>query len=366
MIRLLLLLILVAMPAAADPVADAEAAAERLRQAGLSLSEAEGTQNRVRALTETIRAYEDGLSVLRDALRDAALRERIIRDRFEREAEQLSRFLAALQAMGQSPEATVLLHPSGAIGTARASILMAEAVPAMSAEAERLRGELEEIRVLSLLRRDALGTLEDGLASVQAARTELAAAVAERRNPPAPTDLAAMEALLNSAETLDAFASSIAPGEIVEEGAFEAAKGRLPLPVQGLLLAGFNEPDASGLSRPGVLVATAPRALVTSPWPATVRYAGPLLDYGNVIILEPESGYLLVLAGLGDVYAVLGQVVGEGDPIGLMSGHPEPAQGILIENPGAGDRARTETLYMELRADDGPVNPADWFSFGNG
>ena len=366
MIRVLLLMALAGLPAAADPVADAEAAAERLREAGLSLSEAEGARDRVRALTETIRAYEDGLAVLRDALRDAALRERSIRERFDGEAEQLSRFLAALQAMGRSPEATVLLHPSGAKDTARASILMAEAIPAMTAEAERLRAELEELRVLALLRRDAIGTLENGLASVQAARTDLATAVADRRTPQAPTDLAAMEALLNSADTLDAFASSIAPGEIAEEGAFEAARGRLPLPVQGLLLSGFNEPDASGLSRPGLLVATAPQALVTSPWPATVRYAGPLLDYGNVIILEPESGYLLVLAGLGDLYAALGQVVGQGDPIGLMSGHPEPAQGILIENPGAGDRARTETLYMELRADDGPVNPADWFSFGNG
>jgi septal ring factor EnvC (AmiA/AmiB activator) len=41
-----------------------------------------------------------------------------------------------------------------------------------------------------------------------------------------------------------------------------------------------------------LVLATRPNALVTTPWPSSVRYAGPLLDYGNVIILEPESDYL--------------------------------------------------------------------------
>lgn len=366
MIRAFLLTLSLAMPAAADPAVDAEAAAESLRDAGLALSAAKGSRNRIRALTETIRAYEDGLSILRDALRDVALRERVIRERFEGEAEHLSGLISALQMMERSPETTLLLHPSGATGTARASILMAEAMPVLTAEATRLRAELEELKVLGLLRGDALQTLEEGLAGVQAARTDLAAAMAERRTPPAATDLAAMEALLTSADTLDAFASTIAPGEVIPEGEFGTAKGNLPLPVQGVLLSGFGQPDASGLARPGLLLATAPQALVTAPWPATVRYAGPLLDYGNVIILEPESGYLLVLAGLGDVYSSLGAVVGQGDPVGLMAGQAEPAQGNLIENPDAGDRARTETLYMELRADDGPVDPADWFSLGKG
>jgi murein hydrolase activator len=72
MIRAILLACLLALPAAADPIAEAEAAAEELRQAGLSFSEAQRAPDRVRALTDTVRAYERGLTVLRDALRDAA------------------------------------------------------------------------------------------------------------------------------------------------------------------------------------------------------------------------------------------------------------------------------------------------------
>ncbi|MEZ5674302.1 MAG: hypothetical protein R3D81_03325 [Thalassovita sp.] len=45
-----------------------------------------------------------------------------------------------------------------------------------------------------------------------------------------------------------------------------------------------DESDAAGIARPGVVLATRPRALVTTPTAATIRYLGPLLDYGNVMI----------------------------------------------------------------------------------
>jgi septal ring factor EnvC (AmiA/AmiB activator) len=47
---------------------------------------------------------------------------------------------------------------------------------------------------------------------------------------------------------------------------------------------------------------------VTTPWPASVRYAGPLLDYGNVIILEPEADYLLIVAGLATLFVQAGEL----------------------------------------------------------
>lgn len=367
MIRAALLLCLVAFPVAADPAVEAQVAAEELRQAGLAFAEAERAPDRVRALTETVRAYERGLAVLRDALRDVALRERALRSRFEGESDSLSRFLGALQTMSRSPEATVLLHPAGALGTARASMLMAEAVPAMSAEADHLRSELEELEVLVLLRQTSLRTLEDGLAAAQAARVALGHAAAGRNQGTASaTEEAVILALLNGADTLDAFASTLSSANAGSAGldAFAGARGRLPLPVEGVLLAGYGQRDAAGVSRPGLLLAAAPRALVTAPWPATVRYAGPLLDYGNVIILEPQAGYLLVLAGLGELFAATGAVVGEDDPLGLMTGQSETAQGNLIAGADPDGRSRRETLYIELRANGGTQDPASWFALG--
>lgn len=74
---LLALALALGQPArAADPAApEAQAAAAELREAVAALSAAEGSRERVSALTRTIRAYERGFGALRDALRRATARE---------------------------------------------------------------------------------------------------------------------------------------------------------------------------------------------------------------------------------------------------------------------------------------------------
>jgi septal ring factor EnvC (AmiA/AmiB activator) len=183
--------------------------------------------------------------------------------------------------------------------------------------------------------------------------------------PRTATDSAAMLALIEAAETLDAFASNLViTGPQTEGGGFAEAKGTLPLPVTGRILRGPGEADAAGVVRPGWLVVTQPRALVTAPHAATVRYAGPLLDYGNVIILEPENGYLLVLTGLGTLLVEQGEIVGNGAALGLMPGVVAETDDILTEIREGGGQQATETLYIEAREAETPVDPADWFRTG--
>ncbi|MBZ0124253.1 MAG: peptidoglycan DD-metalloendopeptidase family protein, partial [Roseovarius sp.] len=176
--------------------------------------------------------------------------------------------------------------------------------------------------------------------------------------------------LVASTETLEGFASGLsqiavneAPGSL--PGIAER-KGTLPLPVSGTVLHRAGEADAAGIVRPGIVVATRPRALVTTPAAATVRYRGPLLDYGNVIILEPQAGILLVIAGLDVVYGETGEVLPGGSPVGLMGG-PETGPDGLLSGDGAGtDAGRSETLYIEVRQDNTPVDPETWFRTDKG
>ena len=64
-----------ATQADSDPAALAEAAAARLDQAAQTLAGAEKARDRVKALSETLRAYEDGLEAMREGLRRVSLRE---------------------------------------------------------------------------------------------------------------------------------------------------------------------------------------------------------------------------------------------------------------------------------------------------
>lgn len=352
---------------ASDPAEAARAAAAALAEATEALRAAQGARDRIAALTRTIQGYEAGLAALRDGVRRLRIREAALRQGLEARREEVMRLLGALGAIERLPAPALLLHPEGPLGTARLGLILADVAPAIEAEADRLRRDLTELATLRGLQEGAIATLQEGLAAVTAARTELARAVAERRDLPrrqaeTPEELARLAA---GVETLAAFADLLADTRIGPPAPalpFAERRGSLPLPVRGTILRRGGEADAAGIRRPGLVVATLPRALVTAPADATIRYRGPLLDYGNVIILEPGDGYLIVLAGLGEVYGEVGEVLPEGAPVGLMGGREATAAEFLAETGGGAGAERTETLYIELRRGAEPVDPDGWFA----
>lgn len=349
---------------------EASAAAQMLRDAVGQLDQALTQDDQVVALTEMIRAYELGLASLRDGLRRAGVREQEIRRDFEGRREKLSRVLGVMTAMERSPETMLLLHPAGPEATARSGMILASVAPSLRAEAEEIQSKLQEIREVRTLQLSAANTLAQGLEQVQEARRLLASAVTDRSSLPVrfgenPQEITR---LLQSADTLDAFASGIA-GMEQDVGApmadFEGAQGSLALPAVGTLIHGYDQPDASGVRRPGIVIGTPPSALVTTPWPATIRYRGPLLSYGNVMIVEPARGYLMIFAGLAQVFGEPGDVLQTGEPVGMMGGDFPSAQEFgaeFVANAAAGGGAgQTETLYVELRKGKETLDPTDWF-----
>ncbi|MBF9045711.1 peptidoglycan DD-metalloendopeptidase family protein [Rhodobacterales bacterium LSUCC0031] len=364
-----------ANPVRAEVSADQTAAraAEMLEQAGFALLEAQGARDRVEALTQTVRAYEEGLLAMREGIRQAALRERTILLAFDAERDRLSRLLGVLQRIEGAPAPILMMHPEGPLGTARAGMIVSEVTPGVAAQARALRTQLEELAALRALQDRALRELSDALERAQEARTQLSQAIAERRMLPENflSDDIAMNQLIESVDSLDTLSGLLATSPatsapaLPDLPAFGMARGRLPMPVLGALLRAYGEVDAAGVSRPGLVYATRAGALVTAPWPASVRYAGPLLDYGNVIILEPEAGYLLVLAGLDTVYVSTGAIIPAAGPLGLMpAGAGADTEELIVAALQGSGAALSETLYIELRDNGVPVDPAEWFIGG--
>jgi len=348
---------------AGPEAAGAAQAADALRAAIGAMREAERAEDRIAALTRTIGAYEDGLALLRESLRAVEVRERELAGALQASRGHLSRVLGAMVAIGEAPAELLPVHPGGPKATVEAALVLGAVAPAVRAEADALRSQLGELTAIRALRQEALATLQEGLEAAETARAALGEAVSERAGLPRRflEDPEELKALVAAAETLDAFAAGVAGLESdigPPRADFAGAKGTLPLPVRGTVLRRSGEADAAGITRPGLVIATAADAIVTAPWTATIRYRGPLLDYGNVMILEPASGYLLVLAGLGTVYGETGDVVAAGAPVGLMPGGPAPDAAAAEEPGGAG---RAETLYLELRQGTMPVDPAPWF-----
>jgi septal ring factor EnvC (AmiA/AmiB activator) len=245
-------------------------------------------------------------------------------------------------------------------------MILSEVTPALQAEVAHLQTDLTELRDLRALQEASGETLARGLQTAQTARTTLSQAISDRTTLPRrfTEDPEALRTLLESADTLDAFAAGLELDKTGNDALrdFASAEGKLNLPALGTLLYGAGEADAGGTTRPGITLATRPRALVTAPWAGTIRYRGPLLDYGNVMILEPGGGYLMVFAGLGTVYGEVGEVVGAGAPLGLMGANAtEDAEFLAVTQNVSGIR-ETETLYIEIRNGTRPVDPAPWFA----
>ncbi|KHA50660.1 murein hydrolase activator EnvC family protein [Sulfitobacter geojensis] len=345
----------------------ARTAVSALESASTMLDQADGARDRVRALTQTIQAFETGLGAMRAGLRQAAINEAQLTAKLASRDTEVAELLGVLQSMGGAPSPVILLHPEGPMGTARAGMLLAELTPALNRQADALRQDLENVQTLRALQADAAKRLQTGLTEVQSARTALNQAMAERTDLPKrfTADPVRTGILIASTETLDGFASGLS--EIVTNeteparATLDGKIGDLPLPVQGLVLRRAGEADAAGVKRPGLILATRPGAIVTSPTAATIRYTGGLLDFGNVVILEPQANALFVIAGLDVVYGEAGQVIAGGTPIGLMGGATaEIGEELSPLREGSGTE-RSETLYIEVREDNTPQDPELWF-----
>jgi len=341
-----LLALLTAPPAIADPT-------EALLRAERELDAARGSLERRRALTDATRAYEASLADLGARMVEVSQSSRTAERAIAREKARLSALVSALARLGQRMEPLLLAGTgaapedavraglvidslAGQIGTRTAGLRADKAaLDALYAQHEALRAEmtaalsrLEEMRALLIARADPGDEIPD---------------------------------IGRDAANLAALAVALASAELGDAPQIEGLAPPLPAPVAGRLGRGFGERDAAGLRRPGIAVSTPPGALVTSPFDASVRFVGHLDGYGSVVILEPAPEVLLVLAGLDGALVRERGLVEQGEGLGFMPGTARDHENFLLSGADGPSQKDVKTLYMELRHDQQPVNPEDWF-----
>lgn len=321
--------------------ADARTAArevEALREELIRLARAQSGDEREVMVQ---RARLDAMNV-----REAALTARMSDNR-----QKLTRLLAALQLYSRNPPPALLVSPDSANDAVRAAILMRAVTPELERRAAILRREADEI---ARLRRD-VALAGETLFTVESE-------TADRRT--------RIERLLADKSRLEARLYAEATSADAESRALASQASDLRELVAGL----SRRADAAGRAAPGGAVSTGPRkppvegevvrrfggesegltfragagAQVVAPASSVVEYAGPLRDFGQVVVLRASDGSRVVLAGLGAVAARAGRSVYGGEPVGRMADQAEPAP----------------ELYMEVRRGDRPVDPGRWLDAG--
>ena len=310
----------------------------------------------------------------------------------------LAEVLAALQRMGRNPPPALLVTPDDALASVRSAILLGAVVPGIRNETEKLVADLTELSTLETAlakeKADMTATMTASLeedkrmdlllsenARISRENTEQLASEKQKASELAgrATSLEGLIASLESeigsvrkaaeAARLEQERRLNAPPEtkpstgesmpdknrIAPAYAFSELKAKLDYPVEGEVLRKFGDPDGTGHSSRGLVLATGPDGLVTAPADGTVVFAGTFRSYGEMIILNLGDGYHMVLSGMDQVKVSAGKFVFSGEPIAAMGAkRVASATALALET----DRP---TLYIELRKDGEPVDSRPWW-----
>ena len=308
--------------------------------------------------------------------------------------DELSVLLSGLMRLQQNPPPALAVDPEDVLKALRGAMMFGAVVPEFQKKAKELKTKLDALTAIRQAteaekanRKATLAALSDSNAELLALQQQKKSAlVAAKQNLTAEKQTVA--ALADKSQTLQQLLTELQNAREDEERrktaeakrAAEAAakaeearltalqgplkllsslKGKLPYPVQGSIIRHYGDETGLGTTLEGVAFDAMPRANVMAPVDGKVEFAGPFRSYGQLLILNAGEGYLVLLAGMNQISAELGQTVRIGEPIGVMGVDPTaPAQ--LGEMPNQSH----PVFYVEFRKKDQPVDPTLWWDEG--
>jgi len=345
-----------------------------------------------------LRETEDRIAETESRLKPLDDSERSLRKSLESRRAVIAEVLAALQRIGHHPPPALLVRPEDALKSVRTAIMLGAVLPDMRVQAEALASDLADLLRIRKDIADEKDRLLRDVATQTEERQRVALLIQERQKTQAETERALeserqkslvlarqvdnlkdligkVEQGLDSAsraarqadrtteektrENRVDLAALNDPGRLEPAIAFAAARGHLPIPVNGIKIKDFGAPDSLGGTEKGMSIAARPAAQVTSPCDSWVVYAGPFRNYGQVLILNAGGGYHVVLAGMDRISVNVGQFVLTGEPVAVMGGGSQGATTLASSS----DRP---VLYVEFRKDGTPIDPRPWWATGKG
>ena len=123
---------------------------------------------------------------------------------------------------------------------------------------------------------------------------------------------------------------------------FEAAKGSLPWPLRGKVIATFGSKVhpryKTKTSNLGIDIKAGASTSVGAVAPGRVAYADQFMGYGNLVIIDHGGGFFTLYSNLTEMSAKVGAGISVGTQVGVAADY----------------------LHFEIRRDGKPVNPIDW------
>ncbi|MGC6475167.1 MAG: murein hydrolase activator EnvC family protein [Parvibaculales bacterium] len=320
-------------------------------------------------LATKLQESEQRQNELADEIEKLGVSETTILAKLDRDRQELSKSLGALQKFEKQLPPPFAINPDDALAGIRGAIAISGIVPTLQNTADQLKKQLEELTTIRAYMSERREVLKSETAQAQKDRLMLAELVQEKTRAEKRTQIAiekeaaAIQKLARQARSLRDLVDRLeARRETTKKFSnFRNAKGRLPLPVSGTVLSQARTQKLNeDLGRDGLYIRTGADMLVTAPFDATILYAGKFRDYGNILILGVGDNHHLLFAGLGPIDAQVNQQVLAGEPIARMGGQMSgPIYATQSSRPNHGKE--TLTLYVEIRYKGKPISPNKWF-----
>lgn len=314
---------------------------------------------------KAVQEQEESLNRLEQKLSELEARQEYMKKRLFLRREQRVRVLAALQNLAWKPTEALLMQPLNPQDTLRSALLLREAVPRLEYSTEGLKKDLDLVASLTMAIRAQFASIRKTAKRLDEKRRDMDVLVSKKSKLQSAfvsesararqqaeslarqaSDLKDLLARLESESSRRK--SAVSRPQDAVTGAFMTAKGKIPYPVKGKVVKNFGDTTETGGSSKGISIETRANAQVISPYDGQVLFAGPFRGYGELLIIEHGDGYHTLLAGLGRLDTSVGQSLLAGEPVGVMTDAGKP------------------TLYVELRKNGQPVNPASWLDSKKG
>ena len=114
---------------------------------------------------------------------------------------------------------------------------------------------------------------------------------------------------------------------------------RFQMPLQASIVSEFGQNKADKIFKNGVIFEVSEDSFVASPFDGIIVFANKFKSYGNLVIIENDSGYFCILAGMDNIIISSGNKVFKGEPIARIS------------------KKLKNKLYFELRKNGKIINP---------
>ncbi|MEW4449551.1 peptidoglycan DD-metalloendopeptidase family protein [Qipengyuania sp. JC766] len=357
---------------------EARSRGEALEEKAQSATQAlEKTANERAALAARIQQSEAEIAGAEARLALIAQQQDALERRLGERRGPLIRLTGALTRFSRRPIALSALRPGSVRETVYLQAMLESTLPEVRKRTEALRAEIERGRNLELQAEQALAGLRDSEQALETRRKRLAAlesrqrlasrqagGAADREQERALSlaedarDLDSLVEQLDEAGTLREELAAL-PGPMLRPAnpqdtaqtkgsnrtiaaspSVAAGAPAFSLPVAGRTIAGYGERAQGGSRSTGITLRPRPGALVTTPAPGRVAFAGNYRGYGRIVIVEHPGGWTSLVTGLARTDTAVGETLVAGAPLGVAT----------IDNPA---------ITLEIRRNGTVLNPLE-------